>query len=334
MKKIKIYVSLCWLFFCGWSLGADCQGTVPQPPIVTLTSTTIQIKYPIILGNNSFRTGDRCLITHLNNNLFFTKKGAPSSTISTIKLSKIFFERIPSNDAACAGNNWPNSTTCPAAVQAFSTSVAAGSFSYLIPSNTVGILYDVIYEFSGTVKEEWQFCPLFSTTTRTATVSNISTACARGTPNVPTCSLTVPSTVTVPTATLNDFVLTGKRGTNTEAKGTSFNIRINCAPPSTSFTPTVTFSYGEGVTCMPGNGATSATAAKNIGFAIKTSVTSANSSDYICGVGGGNVVSFPATTANAIYDQSKTFFVNYAIQALPRSSGFVQANVTLTADFP
>lgn len=164
-----------------------------------------------------------------------------------------------------------------------------------------------------------------------------------GTPTLPTiststCQLSVPNTLTVPTATLNDFVVPGMRGTKLEAKGTSFNIRINCASTSTSFTPTVTFSYGEGFFCMPGNGAPSVTAAKNIGFAIKTSLNGTSISDYICGksstIGGTNVVSFPASTANAIYDQSKTFFVNYAIQGSPPSTGFVQANVTVTADFP
>ena len=168
-----------------------------------------------------------------------------------------------------------------------------------------------------------------ATVTSSPTLPTISTS---------TCQLSVPNTLTVPTATLNDFVVPGMRGTKLEAKGTSFNIRINCASTSTSFTPTVTFSYGEGFFCMPGNGAPSVTAAKNIGFAIKTSLNGTSISDYICGksstIGGTNVVSFPATTANAIYDQSKTFFVNYAIQGSPPSTGFVQANVTVTADFP
>jgi len=152
----------------------------------------------------------------------------------------------------------------------------------------------------------------------------------------PTCSLTVPSILTVPNATLSQFVLTGLQGTKTEAKGTNFNVRINCATPSTSFTPKVTFSYGEGVACMPGNGwATAATAAQGIGYAIKTSVTGSNASDYICGNSGSgtNVVSFPATTANAVYDQSKTFFVNYAIQGSRKTTGIVQTSVTLTATF-
>lgn len=152
----------------------------------------------------------------------------------------------------------------------------------------------------------------------------------------PTCSLTVPSILTVPNATLNQFVLTGKSGANKEAKGTSFNVRINCATSSTSFTPTVTFSYVEGLACMPGNGwATAATAAQGIGYAIKTSVTGSNASDYICGNSGSgtNVVSFPATTANAVYDQSKTFFVNYAIQGSTKTTGIVQTSVTLTATF-
>ena len=193
MKTIKIFISLCWLFFCGWSLGADCQSTVPLGnPIITQTTATIQVKYTIVLGNNTFSPGDRCLITHDNNNLFFIANDQTAAKLNTIKKSKIFFERVPTNNSACAGNNWPSNTTCPAAIQAWSVFVAPGSFSYLIPNATVGILYDVIYEFSGNVSSAWKFCPSFSTATR-GTPSNpsrettITPACATGVSNIPTC---------------------------------------------------------------------------------------------------------------------------------------------------
>ena len=259
MKTIKIFISLCWLFFCGWSLGADCQSTVPLGnPIITQTTATIQVKYTIVLGNNTFSPGDRCLITHDNNNLFFIANDQTAAKLNTIKKSKIFFERVPTNNSACAGNNWPNNTPCPAIIQRnWSAFVAPGSFSYLIPNGTVGILYDVIYEFSGNAFGAWKFCPSFSTATR-GTPSNpsrettITPACATGVPNIPTCGFVVPSNVNLGNAKPDAFPQSG----NARVNATNFNIAINCSQNwTTKFTPTVTMKFEKplGTTCFASN---------------------------------------------------------------------------------
>ena len=260
MKTIKIFFSLCWLFFCGWSLGADCQSTVPLGnPIITQTTATIQVKYTIVLGNNTFSPGDRCLITHDNNNLFFIANDQTAAKLNTIKKSKIFFERVPTNNSACAGNNWPNNTPCPAIIQRnWSAFVAPGSFSYLIPNDTVGILYDVIYEFSGNAFGAWKFCPSFSTATR-GTPSNpsrettITPACATGVPNIPTCGFVVPSTVNLGNAKPDAW---RPLLDTTRVNATNFNIAINCSQNwTTKFTPTVTMKFEKplGTTCFASN---------------------------------------------------------------------------------
>ena len=259
MKTIKIFISLCWLFFCGWSLGADCQSTVPLGnPIITQTTATIQVKYTIVLGDNTFSPGDRCLITHDNNNLFFIANDQTPAKLNTIKKSKIFFERVPTNNSACAGNNWPNNTTCPPIIRRnWSDFVAPGSFSYLIPNGTVGILYDVIYEFSGNAFGAWKFCPSFSTATR-GTPSNpsrettITPACATGVPNIPTCGFVVPSNVNLGNAKPDAFPQSG----NARVNATNFDIRINCSQKlTTTFTPTVTMKFETplGFSCLASN---------------------------------------------------------------------------------
>ena len=266
MKTIKIFISLCWLFFCGWSLGADCQSTVPLGnTIITQTTATIQVKYTIVLGDNTFSPGDRCLITHDNNNLFFIANDQTPAKLNTIKKSKIFFERVPTNNSACAGNNWPNNTTCPPIIRRnWSDFVAPGSFSYLIPNGTVGILYDVIYEFSGNAFGAWKFCPSFSTATR-GTPSNpsrettITPACATGVPNIPTCGFVVPSNVNLGNAKPDAFPQSG----NARVNATNFDIRINCSQKlTTTFTPTVTMKFETplGFSCLASNELTGADA--------------------------------------------------------------------------
>jgi hypothetical protein len=342
----KFLLTVGLLLCSGLSFGATvrCDGGTWSDfgtPVVSTTASEIRITY-VFLANNDMKPGDTCMLTHLGNQ---TPKvnilSDDGKNTVLLGVSTFEFGRVPNQPVFCYGTNPTGSTSCSNGAAVF---VAPGTVSYRIPSNLVGSLYDFTYIYKGKVSSNWKMCPEIEVVSSgggcfgCAVSRKLLATCAKGAPTAPTCSLTVPSTLKVPTVTLNDFNLTGVRGTNKEAKGSSFNIRINCTAANSSFTPTVTFSYSEGVFCMPGNGATPATAAQNIGFAIKTSVTSSNISEYICGQSGGgrtNVVSFPATTANAIYDQSKTFFVNYAIQNLSvADAGFVQTNVTLTSIFP
>ena len=332
----KWIISCGLLLFSGLSFGnVNCNNSTwdvaPGDPVVSIKGSDITVSYTFRSFN--MNNGDGCLITHLSNQRSTASITSRDGKTVLQSLNSYEFGPRGGDPFFCYGTNASGSTGC---ANGFSGNVAPGSVSYNITNNIINSnTYVFNYKYKGTLSVDWMTCPVVEFMSRNGSISKFPIPCAKGAPTNPTCSLNVPSTLTMPKVTLDDFVLTGFRGSSTEAKGTSFNIRITCATQSTSFTPTVTFSYVEGVTCMPGNGATPATAAQNIGFAIKTSVTSSSASDYICGksVSGTNFVTFPATTANAIYDQSKTLFVNYAKQGVQVTAGFVQTAVTLTATF-
>ena len=212
-----------------------------------------------------------------------------------------------------------------------------GQVSYKITNHPVtGSEYVVTHVFRGKVRSNWKMCHIIVFRFATGGYENYINNCVYGVANapIPTCTLMVPTILNVPTTKLDDFVISSNNGFN-ESKGTLFNVRINCPTVNAAVTPSVTFSYGEDLACRASNGANAATAAKGIGFAIKTSVTGTTSGDYICGnsTSGNNVLSFPTAIAGTTYDQSKTLYVNYATQSTAKSAGSVQTNVTLTLAF-
>ena len=169
-----------------------------------------------------------------------------------------------------------------------------------------------------------ELCPLISmaaiyTNTRflIATNVHISNACQTPSPSpIATCSLSVPSNISLGNATPESFV----SGVRVNAK--DFTIAVNCSKPvGTPFIPNVQMTFGStfGVTCFAQNMASGGNAAKNVFIDIFRNDTS----QTVCP----KTATVPTTL---VFKQNTTPTVTYSDNLTLRAA-FVNANFPSTA---
>jgi type 1 fimbria pilin len=117
-----------------------------------------------------------------------------------------------------------------------------------------------------------------------------------------------------------------------EASSTDFDMILSCPKSSLVFTPTVTFKFTEilsGSNCTAINESNGGP--QNIGFAFKNGVT------RICGTttnGGVNALTFPTSTLDTAYSQSKKISVAYTrTSSAAVTAGAVISTVTFTTSY-
>ena len=341
MNKFKFLILLALTFFAQWSQ-AGCVPSSIVNNAWSLKDKNLSTLWTVSYSNLS--ESDRCLIsikTDGANSFFRTLADvslSDSETVNSVLAVTTNSNNFIISDSTCWCDNLsptgsPKTCSLPNITQ---NTIAKKSLLFRRCTTAINVSYQL--QINMTLPTSFatssKFCPL-------ADVANLSTSsstsqqdfpCIKVTSKIPTCKLTVPSTVTLPT--INALSDSNPLKLQT---ATSISIGIsNCTTTEFDMTPRVTFTDANGPTqsCDLKNSSTDPNTSKSsIALAFDSSF---NSNSLIC------LNAYPASTNNTLsFDQivvgsaatSQTKNIWAALRAGAGDTGLVTSKLLVTLDY-